>query len=153
MVGDCGSFARGNQRACTERRDGAGNGVDVEQAEAVPRIVDVFVPALDALAPVGSLLLAFRDNHREMTVPAATLAPYVGSYEMKPGVELTVTLDGNQLKAQLTGQPAHPIFAETQTLFFYKVVDATLEFQRDPAGTVTGVRLRQGRVDSVMIRK
>ena len=72
---------------------------------------------------------------------------------MKPGIELTVTLDGSQLRAQLTGQPAHPIFPETETLFFYKVVDATLEFQRDAGGTVTGVRLRQGRVDAVMTRK
>jgi hypothetical protein len=72
---------------------------------------------------------------------------------MKPGVDLTVTLDGSQLKAQLTGQPAFPIFPETETLFFYKVVDATLEFQRDGSGAVTGVRLRQGPLDSVLTRK
>jgi hypothetical protein len=90
---------------------------------------------------------------KETTVPAATLARYVGSYEMKPGVELTVTLDGSQLKAQLTGQPSFPIFAETETLFFYKVVEATLEFQRDGSGAVTGVRLRQGPVDSVLTKK
>jgi hypothetical protein len=90
---------------------------------------------------------------KETTLPAATLTRYVGSYEMKPGFELTVTLDGSQLKAQLTGQPAHPIFAETETLFFYKVVDATLAFQRDASGAVTGVRLRQGPVDTVAPRK
>ena len=64
-----------------------------------------------------------------------------------------MTLDGSQLKAQLTGQPAFPIFPETETLFFYKVVDATLEFQRDAGGAVTGVRLRQGPVDSVLTKK
>jgi CubicO group peptidase (beta-lactamase class C family) len=90
---------------------------------------------------------------KEATLPTATLSRYVGSYEMKPGVDLTVTLDGSQLKAQLTGQPAFPIFPETETLFFYKVVDATLEFQRDGSGAVTGVRLRQGPLDSVLTRK
>ena len=44
--------------------------------------------------------------------------------------------------AQLSGQPTFPIFAESSTVFFYKVVDATLEFQTDPAGATTGVRLR-----------
>ena len=52
---------------------------------------------------------------------------------MPPDAELSVTLDGNQLMAQLTGQPAFPIFAESETLFFYKVVEATLEFQRTRA--------------------
>ena len=102
------------------------------------------VPRISATVP---------PQRKETTLPAATLARYVGSYQMKPEVELTVTLDGSQLKAQLTGQPAYPIFAETETLFFYKVVDATLEFQRDASGAVTAVRLRQGPMDSVLKKK
>jgi CubicO group peptidase (beta-lactamase class C family) len=102
------------------------------------------VPRISATVPAP---------RKETTLSAATLTRYVGSYQMKPGFELTVTLDGSQLKAQLTGQPAFPIFAETETLFFYKVVDATLEFQKDPSGGVTGVRLRQGSIDTVGPRK
>jgi hypothetical protein len=55
--------------------------------------------------------------------------------------------------AQLSGQPAIPIFAESETLFFYKVVEATLEFQKDASGAVTAVRLRQGPIDSLAPRK
>ena len=72
---------------------------------------------------------------------------------MAATAELVVTLDGSQLKAQLTGQPAFPIFAESETMFFYKVVEATLEFQKDASGAVKAVRLRQGSVDSVAPRK
>ena len=86
-------------------------------------------------------------------MPASTLASYVGTYQMAATAELVVTLDGGQLKAQLTGQPAFPIFAESETLFFYKVVEATLEFQKDASGAVKAVRLRQGPVDSVAPRK
>ncbi len=71
-------------------------------------------------------------------MPATTLARYVGTYQMPANAELSVTLDGSQLMAQLTGQPAFPIFAESETLFFYKVVEATLEFQKDASGAVTG---------------
>ena len=63
------------------------------------------------------------------------------------------SLDGIQLKAQLTGQPAFPIFAESETLFFYKVVEATLEFQKDTSGAVASVRLRQGAIDTVAPKK
>jgi hypothetical protein len=55
--------------------------------------------------------------------------------------------------AQLTGQSAFPIFAESQALFFYKVVEATLEFQQDASGAVTAVRLRQGSIDTLAPRK
>jgi sulfur relay (sulfurtransferase) DsrC/TusE family protein len=89
---------------------------------------------------------------KEVTVPAATLALYVGTYQA-PGADLTVTLEGSQLKAQLTGQPAFPIFAESETLFFFKVVEATLEFQKDEKGAIKAVRLRQGPVDWVAPRK
>jgi CubicO group peptidase (beta-lactamase class C family) len=92
-------------------------------------------------------------QHKETTVPVSTLTRYVGTYQMPASAELSVTLDGNQLKAQLTGQPAFPIFAESETLFFFKVVDATLEFQKDANGAVTSVRLRQGPIDSVAPRK
>jgi hypothetical protein len=72
---------------------------------------------------------------------------------MQPNVELSITLDGNQLMAQLTGQPKFPIFAESETLFFFKIVEATLEFQKDASGAVTAVRLRQGAINTLAPRK
>jgi CubicO group peptidase (beta-lactamase class C family) len=92
-------------------------------------------------------------EHKEITVPATTLARYVGTYQMQPNVELSITLDGNQLMAQLTGQPKFPIFAESETLFFFKIVEATLEFQKDASGAVTAVRLRQGAINTLAPRK
>ena len=86
-------------------------------------------------------------------MPVATLSKYAGVYQMRPNVDLTVTLDGEKLMAQLTGQPKLPIFAESETLFFYKVVEATLEFQADASGATTGVRLKQGPLDTVLTKK
>jgi CubicO group peptidase (beta-lactamase class C family) len=92
-------------------------------------------------------------QRKEVAVPAAALSRYVGTYQMAPGAVLTVTLEGTQLTAQLTGQPAIPIYPESETLFFYKVVEATLEFQQDAGGAVTAVRLRQGPIDTVAPKK
>src|SRR3954452_196079 len=103
--------------------------------------------------PRTSGTVAEPPKHKETTLPSTTLAGYVGTYQLSANAELSVTLDGNQLKAQLTGQPAFPIFAESETLFFFKVVEATLEFQKDATGAVTAVRLRQGPIDSVAPRK
>jgi CubicO group peptidase (beta-lactamase class C family) len=103
--------------------------------------------------PRTSASVAETPQRKEMAVPAATLARYVGTYQMPGNADLAVTLAGTQLMAQLTGQPAFPIFAESETLFFYKVVEATLEFQRDANGAVNAVRLRQGPIDSLAPKK
>jgi CubicO group peptidase (beta-lactamase class C family) len=100
-----------------------------------------------------SATVAPRPEHKEITLPGSTLARYVGTYQMQPNAELSITLDGNQLMAQLTGQPKFPIFAESETLFFFKIVEATLEFQKDAGGTVTAVRLRQGPINTLAPRK
>ena len=53
------------------------------------------------------------------------------------------TVDGAVAKAQLTGQPAFEIFAESASQFFLKVVDEVLVFA--PAdGRPTSVTLQQG---------
>ena len=49
----------------------------------------------------------------------------------------------HQLNAQLTGQPALPVYADKPDHFFYKVVDAQLDFERDAAGKVTALTLHQ----------
>ena len=103
--------------------------------------------------PRTSASVAEPPQRKEMTVPATTLARYVGTYQMPGNADLSITLAGTQLMAQLTGQPAFPVFAESETLFFYKVVEATLEFQRDADGAATAVRLRQGPIDSLAPKK
>ncbi|BDC51901.1 hypothetical protein F183_A42160 [Bryobacterales bacterium F-183] len=82
---------------------------------------------------------------KEMAMPVETLERYIGRYELRADFVLTVTLENGQLMTQATGQGKIPIFAESSTVFFPKVIDATLEFQVDPAtGKVTGLVLEQG---------
>jgi CubicO group peptidase (beta-lactamase class C family) len=101
-----------------------------------------------------SATVASPPQRKEVTVPVSTLARHVGTYQMPSNAELSVTLDGNQLMAQLTGQPKFPIFAESETLFFFKIVEATLEFQKDASGAATAaVRLRQGSINTLAPRK
>ena len=92
-------------------------------------------------------------ERKEMTLLPDVLAGYVGTYELAPNVDLKIMMEGDHLETQLTGQPKFPIFAETQTLFFLKVVDAQLEFAKDASGKVTQVTLHQGGRDVVCKKK
>lgn len=99
-----------------------------------------FVALLLALAlPVFSLAQA----RQEITLADDVLAQYVGSYQLAPNVVMAMRLEDGQLTTQLPGQQAFPVFAESETRFFLKVVDATLDFQKDSNGKVTGVTLTQ----------
>jgi CubicO group peptidase (beta-lactamase class C family) len=83
----------------------------------------------------------------EVEVDPAVLARYVGVYELAPGVRFDVRLDGARLAVRLADQPRFPVFAESRTRFFYKVVEAQITFVEDQAGAVTGLVLHQGGAD------
>lgn len=51
--------------------------------------------------------------------------------------------DAGQLTTQLTGRPIFPVFPESETKFFLKVVDAQIEFFTNADGAVTHLVLHQ----------
>ena len=77
------------------------------------------------------------EGRRQVSLEVSQLEPLVGSYALSPTFEIEVSLDGKQLYAQATGQPRHPVFPESASKFFYKVVEAQLEFSS------TGLTLTQ----------
>jgi len=90
---------------------------------------------------------------KEIAVPASILSAYVGTYELRPGFDMVVTLEGDKLVTQATGQPKLPIFAESETKFFPKAIDAQIEFFRDEKGAVTHLVLHQGPAEIKGVRK
>lgn len=77
-----------------------------------------------------------------VALPKPALERLVGKYAHR-GMLMTVALEGEKLTAQLAGQPAFEIFAESPTKFFFKIVEASLDFAPGdaPASSVT---LHQG---------
>ncbi|MGH7596848.1 MAG: serine hydrolase [bacterium] len=90
---------------------------------------------------------------KEVAVNPEILKNYVGQYELAPSFIFDVIVENNQLMVQLTGQPRFPVFAESETKFFYKVVDAQLTFQKDGTGKVTSLILHQGGIDQTAKKK
>jgi CubicO group peptidase (beta-lactamase class C family) len=89
----------------------------------------------------------------EVKVDPAALARYVGTYQLDPNFNITFTLEGDQLMAQATNQPKFPVFPESQTKFFLKVVDAEVEFFTDDKGQVSYLILHQAGQDHKGMRK
>ena len=79
-------------------------------------------------------------------VPAAVVQRYVGVYQLTPRITNTIRLTEGGLTTQLTGQPALPLVAESETKFFLRVVDAQVEFFSGADGRVSHlVQYQSGR--------
>ncbi|HET6177796.1 MAG TPA: serine hydrolase [Candidatus Sulfotelmatobacter sp.] len=92
-------------------------------------------------------------ERKEITVAPAILANYAGTYELAPDFSIVMTVENGQLMTQATGQSKFPMFAESETKFFLKVVDAEVEFVRDEKGAVTYLVLHQGGRDAKAMKK
>jgi CubicO group peptidase (beta-lactamase class C family) len=106
---------------------------------------------LAAVAHGEKVVLA--SERKEITVPSSTLTKYVGTYELAPTFSIVITHEGNQLMEQATNQPKLPIFAESETEFFLKVVDAQIEFFKNDKGDVIHLVLHQGGRESKGVKK
>jgi CubicO group peptidase (beta-lactamase class C family) len=78
------------------------------------------------------------ENNISKVVDPKILARYVGAYRMAAGPVMLVTVDGGQLLTRLGNQPPVPIFPESETMFFAKVVDAKIEFAQRSADGMPG---------------
>lgn len=74
----------------------------------------------------------------------AEVNPLLGVYDSGLGFTITITRQGEAVLAQLTGQNALRVFPESGTKFFYREVEAELEFEVEQgAGSAKSVTLHQ----------
>jgi hypothetical protein len=112
---------------------------------------DVIASQLAGLVHGEKITLA--SERKEIALDPKVLARYTGAYRMVAGPIVLVTLDGNQLSSKLGNQGAIPIFPDSPTSFFMKVVDAQLEFSNvDAQGTPQRLTLHQNGRDAPMTR-
>ena len=129
------------------------SGAPVIEIENLTKVYDLGEQKVEALRGVDRIGPAqvFRRTGkplprlpREVHVDPAVFGAYVGRYELSPGFIITILVRDGRLFSQATGQEEVELFPESETRFFLKVVDAQVEFLKDPAGRVTGLVLDQG---------
>jgi CubicO group peptidase (beta-lactamase class C family) len=84
------------------------------------------------------------EQKKEITVPEEILKKYIGTYEVTPQFQITVTVEEGKLMGQATNQPKFELFAEKDNYFFLKAVEAEVEFVSSDKGLVEKLILYQG---------
>ena len=92
-------------------------------------------------------------ERKEVSIQPDTLAKYVGTYELSPKFSIVITLETDQLTAQSTARPRLPLFAESETQFFFKAVDAQIEFFKNDQGQTTHLVLHKGGQEIKALKK
>jgi serine-type D-Ala-D-Ala carboxypeptidase/endopeptidase len=109
--------------------------------------------AADIFSMISGAKVAPRKFEKATDVPAETLQKFVGSYELAPGILFTVEATDGKLMIGLTGQPSLQVFPRSETVWFYKVVDATITFKVDKNGKCDSLVLFQNGIKQTAKRK
>jgi hypothetical protein len=94
-------------------------------ANAFIEIDDLALHLLDESVPTKDFASTRQPS---IELPPEQLAPLAGSYALKPGFAITISLRDGELWAQGTGQGAFRLFASAPRRFFAKVTPMQLEF-------------------------
>lgn len=82
---------------------------------------------------------------KEVQLSEKVLQKYIGKYELQPNFHIVITVEGNRIFAQATGQPKLELFATAENHFFLKEVAAKVDFNIDATTkSVTSMTLHQG---------
>ena len=80
---------------------------------------------------------------KEVAVDPSAFDALVGVYALAPGFDIAVTREGDRLFAQATGQEKLELFPESPVRYFFKLVDAQIDFLLD-GGRAVSLVLHQG---------
>ncbi len=98
----------------------------------------------DSLATVFGAPFKKPSERKVIAVASSVLDKYVGQYQFATNFILNITNEDGKLMAEGTGQPKEELFAESETGFFLKSVDARINFVKGEQGNITGLLLLRG---------
>ncbi len=102
----------------------------------------------------GDTIQAKRLRDRaEVKLPMEMLRRYVGIYQIRPGLDVTISLQGDQLMAQVTGQSREVLYCESVDHFYLKTANVQLEFAAATEGLAPNVRIQQAGRNTLAVRR
>lgn len=98
---------------------------------------------------VASQVLRYYEDPAPGKIDAARLNDYVGTYELAPGVTLTVSREGDNLYSKRSERPQELLVPETADLFFHPGAEGRRLFLRNDSGKVDTLIDRRNNEDVV----
>lgn len=93
-------------------------------------------------------LVVPKKGHAEIQVDPALFDAYTGNYRANDGSSYSVTKENDRLFFQQDGKSRIRLFAESEAVFFAKLFDLQVVFEKDASGNVTALTLHQNGVST-----
>ncbi len=127
-------FADGNiEYKFSKSDDGKKQAIFITDSENIGKHIDKAMP----------------EARKEITLSNDILSQYVGKYQLAPNFNVVITVKGNEIYAQATGQGQFQLFAENETTFFAKVAALKVVFNKNASGKVESFTLYQGEEETI----
>ncbi len=91
-------------------------------------------------------------DRTEVQLTQDELERVTGVYRFAPRAALTITQEGNQLFATITGQGALPIFPRAPLEFYWRAVNAEIVFSEED-GVISGATFTQDGASSALVKE
>jgi CubicO group peptidase (beta-lactamase class C family) len=127
------------------------NSGSINPSRAAYDVADAYLNAARATAAADTSMR----TRAEVTVPTAMLDEYAGVYRLGRGWYLHLRRDGSILRTRATNEDEFAMSARSQRDFWIEAYSAGLTFQRDSAGTLTGLlyrNIRAPRIDPSAVK-
>lgn len=98
---------------------------------------------------VADQTLRYYDDPARGSVSVANLKDYTGTYELSPGIQVTITQKGDELHVQRGSGAPSVLVPESPDLFFRHGVEGRRLFHRLPSGQVDALIERRNNEDLV----
>jgi hypothetical protein len=98
---------------------------------------------------VATQMFRYYEDPAPGKIDLSRLNDYVGTYEVTPGITITVSRDGDKLYSKREKRPQHLLVPETCDLFFRPGVEGRVLFRRNDSGKVDALVDRRNNEDVV----
>jgi len=100
----------------------------------------------------GEVYVDTENLFKKISIDDKVLQSYTGDFELSPGFVITVSIDGNQLKAKATDQEEYEFDPKSENVFYAKDTDIQITFNVNEDGQVTSLTLLAGGQESIGLK-
>lgn len=85
----------------------------------------------------------YEPKRTKASIDSRSYEAYVGRYEVRLDYSLTIQKQAERLYMEVPGQPPIELEPSSETAFFAQVVNSTITFNKNDAGEITGLTIKQ----------
>lgn len=112
----------------------------IKAYQAAYKLDSTITASINSLAELGVKV----EQKKEVMVEASILKSYIGEYQLKPGMIISITVENGKLIVEVTGRGTMSGIAKSNIQFFLKEANTIIQFNKNSSNAVESLSLFAG---------